>query len=309
MRSSTATGTTATADRVTTYRGRFAPSPTGRLHLGSLVAALGSYLDARRHQGQWLIRIEDLDTPRVLPGATNELISTLARLGLHSDEPILLQSQRISAYQAALDHLDAAGTLYRCSCSRADTAAGPYTGRCRNGPTGAGPYSLRLRLDPDGECGFFDRLQGPQRHTHRALGDPILRRRDGQIAYQLAVVVDDAAQGITDVVRGADLLPATGWQVKIAAALGLPPVRYAHLPVVLDADGSKLSKSRSAAALAELPPAQALMGGLALLRQNPPPQLGKASVEEILAWAVTHWRPEALEGVAEIHPSQCDLGL
>ena len=309
MRSSTATGTTATADREATYRGRFAPSPTGRLHLGSLVAALGSYLDARSHHGQWLIRIEDLDTPRVLPGATHELVSTLAKLGLHSDEPVLLQSQRIAVYEDALGRLESAGTLYRCSCSRADTAAGPYTGRCRNGPTGAAPYSLRLRLDPDGDCAFFDRIQGAQRHQNRALGDPILRRRDGQIAYLLAVVVDDAAQGVTDVVRGADLLSATAWQVQIAAALGLPPVRYAHLPVVLDADGAKLSKSRSAAALAELPPAQALMKGLALLRQNPPPQLGKAVVEDILAWAVIHWQPEALHGVAEIRPSHCDLGL
>jgi glutamyl-Q tRNA(Asp) synthetase len=270
---------------------------------------LGSYLDARSHHGQWLIRIEDLDTPRILPGATHEILSTLARLGLHSDEPVQFQSLRIEAYEEALGRLESAGTLYRCSCSRAATAAGPYTGRCRNGPIGADPYSLRLRLDAEGECAFFDRTQGAQRHSHRALGDPILRRRDGQIAYLLAVVVDDAAQGITDVVRGADLLSATGWQVQISAALGLPPVRYAHLPVVLEADGTKLSKSRSAAALSELPPAQALMKGLALLRQNPPPELGEASVEDILAWAVIHWQPETLHSVLEIRPSHCDLGL
>ncbi len=273
------------------------------------MAALGSYLDARSHQGRWLIRIEDLDSPRVLPGAATELIATLARLGLQSDEPILFQSQRIGAYEQALAKLDAARHLYRCSCSRAEIASGPYSGRCRNGPNGPSPYSQRLRLEPAAESDFLDQLQGRQRHTHRLLGDPILRRRDGQIAYQLAVVVDDAAQAITDVVRGADLLATTGWQVQIAAALGLPPVRYAHLPVVLDSDGTKLSKSRSAAALAELPPAQALIRALTLLRQNPPSGLQDGSVEEILAWAVIHWQPGALHGIAQIRPSQCDLGL
>ena len=304
MKSSTATATTATADARGGYRGRFAPSPTGALHLGSLVAALGSYLDARSHDGRWLLRIEDLDTPRNLPGADLALITTLADLGLQADEPVLYQSTRGAAYEAALARLAATGRLYPCSCSRRETAAGPYPGTCRNGPRGPGPHALRLRMPDVGDIAFGDRFQGPQRQPVAALGDPVLRRRDGQIAYQLAVVVDDAAQGITDVVRGADLLAATGWQLEIRRLLGLAPVRHAHLPLVVEADGSKLSKSASAAAVAGLPPAQVLLQTLNLLQQQPPAELAQASTRQILDWATLHWQPARFTGLPKVPIAQ-----
>jgi glutamyl-Q tRNA(Asp) synthetase len=292
------------------YRGRFAPSPTGALHLGSLLAALGSYLDARRHGGAWLIRIEDLDTPRVVSGAAGQMLATLARLGLGSDAPILYQSTRISAYLVALERLRESGRLYPCSCSRRDTAAGPYPGSCRDGPRGPGPYALRLRVPIDAVARFADRWQGPQQQPHAQLGDPILRRRDGQIAYQLAVVVDDAAQGITDIVRGADLLPSTAWQVWIREALDLPEPRYAHLPVLMEPDGRKLAKSASSAAIGGWEPAQALLEVLRLMRQDPPAGLAGRPVADILDWAVRNWRPEVLVGLPEIRvPHSQHLGL
>jgi glutamyl-Q tRNA(Asp) synthetase len=288
----TATGTTVTADAPRAYRGRFAPSPSGALHLGSLAAALGSWLDARHHGGRWLIRIEDLDTARVLPGAADTLVRTLARLGLESDEPLLYQSTRHEAYEAAFDRLRERGLLYPCSCTRRETAAGPYAGSCRGGPKRPGPWAWRLRL-PAGDCHFQDRFQGAQCLAFEALGDPVLRRRDGVMAYQLAVVVDDAHQGITDVVRGADLLDATAWQLEIRRHLGYPSVNHGHLPLVLDPGGEKLSKSRSSAAIAGLPPAQALREALAALRQPTPPP-GLDSPPELLDWALAQWRPDAL---------------
>ena len=304
VKSSTATATTATADAPGGYRGRFAPSPTGALHIGSLVAALGSYLDARSHDGQWLLRIEDLDTPRNLPGAARALIATLAGLGLQADEQVLYQSTRGAAYEAALERLTATGRLYPCSCTRRETATGPYPGTCRDGPRGPGPHALRLRMPDDGAIGFADRFQGPQRQPVADRGDPVQRRRAGRIAYQLAVVVDDAAQGISDVVRGADLLAATGWQLEIRRLLGLAPVRHAHLPLVVEADGSKLSKSASATAVAGLPPGQALLQTLNLLQQQPPAELAQASTRQILDWATAHWQPARFAGLAKVPIAQ-----
>ena len=300
MKSNTAIGTTTTAEVAAAYRGRFAPSPSGPLHSGSLLSALGSWLDARHHHGRWLLRIEDLDTPRSQPAVAAAIQATLAACGLVSDEPVLWQSQRNDAYQAAVRQLQTAGLLYRCSCTRRDTAQGPYDGRCRNGPTGPGPYALRLRLPDSGGYRFEDRLQGLQSGSWAALGDPVLVRRDGLVAYQLAVVVDDAFQHITHVVRGADLLPATGWQLAVIHALGLPVPRYCHLPVLMAADGHKLSKSRSAASLDLLAPQQALWQALHLLQQQPPERLAQAGVAQQLHWAIEHWDPQALRGMTRV---------
>jgi len=242
----------------TRYRGRFAPSPTGPLHAGSLVAALASWLDARAHDGAWLVRIEDIDPPREVPGATADILASLAAFGLGADEPVLRQSERAAAYAEALQRLRDAGLTYGCACSRnevehAARAAGlppnVYAGTCRHGAGGRAPRSIRLRVpDPPGDAiAFVDRAAGRfAQHLAREVGDFVLKRADGLWAYQLAVVVDDAAQGITDVVRGADLLDNTPRQIWLQRCLGLPTPRYLHLPLVTTAHGEKLSKQTGA---------------------------------------------------------------
>lgn len=241
------------------YRGRFAPSPTGPLHLGSLVAALGSWLDARAHQGVWLLRIEDIDPPREVPGAADSIIATLAACGLTSDEPVRWQHERSVAYEAALTRLIGARQAYGCACSRKeveDAAAanglpfGVYAGTCRAGTQGRPARSIRLRVpDPPADAvTFVDRAAGEvTQPIARDVGDFVLKRADGLWAYQLAVVVDDAEQGITDVVRGADLLDNTPRQIWLQRALERPTPRYLHLPVVTNALGEKLSKQTGAA--------------------------------------------------------------
>jgi len=242
------------------YRGRFAPSPTGPLHAGSLAAAVASWLDARAHGGAWLVRIEDIDPPREAPGATRELLRTLCAFGLESDEPVLHQSTRGDSYAQALQRLLASGLAYPCGCSRrevnhaarrAGLPPGVYAGRCRAGPRGAAAHSVRLRVDGASEgIAFVDRACGHQHQDlARAVGDFVLRRADRLWAYQLAVVVDDAAQGISDVVRGADLLDNTPRQIHLQRCLGLPQPRYLHVPLVTDARGVKLSKQTGALAL------------------------------------------------------------
>ncbi len=241
----------------TRYRGRFAPSPTGPLHAGSLVAALASWLDARAHDGQWLIRIEDIDPPREVAGCAHQIIATLARFGLHSDAPVLWQSERGEHYAAALDSLLEQGLAYRCTCSRREVdeaAAGDrwpdriYRGRCRNGCEPARTtWSWRLRVDATVPLAFTDRAAGEiEQDVARDVGDFVLRRSDSLWAYQLAVVVDDAAQAITDVVRGADLLDNTARQIYLQRSLALATPRYLHLPVVRNASGEKLSKQTGA---------------------------------------------------------------
>jgi glutamyl-Q tRNA(Asp) synthetase len=231
--------------------GRFAPSPTGPLHHGSLLAAVGSYLFARSMAGRWLVRIDDLDRPRVVAGAADEQLRALEAYGLWWDDDVVYQSQRTAAYQAALDRLSADGRTFRCGCSRADLAAhggdGAYPGTCRGGlPPGKRPRSVRARV-PDGPVCFTDRLQGPQRQALASLcGDFVVRRADGLFAYQLAVVVDDLAAGVTEVVRGVDLLESTGRQIHLYRALGAMPAVYAHLPLVVTAAGAKLSKGHGA---------------------------------------------------------------
>ena len=248
-----------------TYRGRFAPSPTGPLHDGSLVAALASWLDARAHSGQWLVRIEDVDGPRCPPGTDEVILNQLATLGLVPDEPPVWQSRRGDLYQAALDRLIASGHAYGCACTRAEIAAaalqahGPrakhgelvYPGTCRpeNGGTRGRPVrAWRLRVQ--GRIGWTDRRLGPQsQDLATEVGDFVLKRADGLWAYQLAVVVDDAEQGITDVVRGEDLADNTPRQIALQRALGVPTPRYLHTRLVLATDGHKLSKQNGAAAV------------------------------------------------------------
>jgi glutamyl-Q tRNA(Asp) synthetase len=228
-------------------RGRFAPSPTGPLHFGSLVAALGSYDDAKAHDGEWLVRMEDIDTPRVVPGAADGILRTLETFGLQWDGPVLYQSSRTDAYEAALDGLRKRGLAFPCSCSRKDLGD-RYPGTCRSGARG-GRISWRLRVS--GELTEFnDRRLGPQRqNVEEYCGDFVLKRADGLFTYQFAVVVDDAFQGITDVVRGEDLLDSTARQIVLQRALGYPQPRYLHLPIVLNEAGQKLSKQTGATAL------------------------------------------------------------
>lgn len=265
------------------YIGRFAPSPTGALHAGSLTTALASWLDARVHGGQWLVRIEDVDTPRCVPGAAQTILQQLERCGLRSDAPVLWQSQRSAAYQQALDRLLAQNLAYPCGCSRKDVEAvqGPtgrhqaqtYPGTCRTGLQGKPARAWRLHvpalrraLDLPGPTAWRDRRLGPQsQDVEQTVGDFVLKRADGLWAYQLAVVVDDAAQGITHVVRGQDLADNTARQILLQRALGAPTPRYLHTPLVLGANGEKLSKQNGAQALDLSEPLVALNQAAAVL--------------------------------------------
>ena len=286
------------------YRGRFAPSPTGPLHFGSLVAAMASYADARAAAGQWLVRIEDIDVPRARPGAADAILRALERLGFEWDAPVWRQSQRSAAYEAALVVLGDAGLAYPCACVRRELAANPvgrigervYPGTCREGL--AGERAARRRTSMRARVGaapiaFRDRLYGRQeQRLAEDVGDFIIRRSDGVHAYQLAVVVDDAAQGITDVVRGADLLASTPRQIHLQRALGLPTPRYLHVPVAIDRRGAKLSKQAGAHPLPAAP-LPALLAAWEFLGQSAPPD-PPSSAREFWAWASTHWRPARL---------------
>ncbi len=289
---------------MTPCTGRFAPSPTGLLHAGSLVAALASWLDARARGGRWLVRIEDVDAPRCVPGAADAICGQLAACGLVPDEPPLFQSTRGAAYRRALDGLLAAGLAYPCACTRADLAraealAGQrrepgaelvYPGTCRperGGPAGRPARSVRLRV-PDGtRIAWTDRRLGPcEQDLSRSVGDFVLRRADGLWAYQLAVVVDDAAQGVTDVVRGEDLADSTARQIHLQRALGVATPRYLHTPLVLGADGRKLSKHNGARALDLRDPLAALAAAGRTLGVAPH---GAADVPGWLAAATAQW--------------------
>jgi glutamyl-Q tRNA(Asp) synthetase len=262
-----------TASRPRPYRGRFAPSPTGRLHAGSLVGALASYLDARAHGGVWLVRIEDIDGPRTVPGADQAILQTLARFGMQSDEPPVWQSARMSHYARAFEQLEQAGVIYPCGCTRkeiADSLASvharhttlAYPGTCRHGLNGKVARAWRLRV-PDGPTAciaFQDRWQGWQTQDLASeVGDFVLKRADGQWAYQLAVVVDDAQQEITHVVRGVDLLDSTARQIYLQRCLDVPTPSYLHVPVVANAQGEKLSKQTGARELDADDPLRALV--------------------------------------------------
>jgi glutamyl-Q tRNA(Asp) synthetase len=277
------------------YRGRFAPSPTGDLHFGSLLAAFGSWLLARHARGTWLVRVEDVDPPREVPGATQRQLQALAAFGLHSDEPVVQQSRRGDLYQAALDRLLSEGRAFVCHCSRNELAAnGGVHRRCIAKAERPDP-AIRLRV-PDGTViEFEDALRGMQtQDVSREVGDFVLRRAEGFWAYQLAVVVDDDAQGITDVVRGADLLDSTPRQIFLQRALGLPTPRYAHLPLVLDAHGRKLSKSDGAVPVQPDTPLPALQRAWLALGQAPANVAGSADVATFLAASLIGFRPEQI---------------
>jgi glutamyl-Q tRNA(Asp) synthetase len=244
--------------------GRFAPSPTGPLHLGSLVAAVGSWLFARAFGGRWLVRMEDLDTPRVIAGSADEILEALQRYGLAWDGEVIFQSHRIAMYERALQTLQQKGLIYDCACSRAElarAASAPlgvepvYPGTCRNGlPSGRVARAIRFRA-PDEVIEFDDAVFGRiEEHVSAITGDFVVKRAGGPFAYQLAVVLDDAELGVTEVVRGADLLASTARQIALQRALGLPTPRYAHLPVVVTADGAKIGKRDGALALPALEP-------------------------------------------------------
>jgi glutamyl-Q tRNA(Asp) synthetase len=282
------------------YIGRFAPSPTGPLHAGSLVAALASWLDARVHGGQWLVRIEDVDTPRCVPGVADTILQQLATCGLVPDAPPVYQSQRCALYQKALDQLTRAGLAYLCGCTRQDIAIAlasqgharerhgelVYPGTCRGGLRGKPARAWRFLTSPAGqsaEVSWTDRRLGLQtQNVSEQVGDFVLHRADGLWAYQLAVVVDDAAQGITDVVRGEDLTDNTARQILLQRALGLPTPRYLHTPLVLGANGEKLSKQNGAQALQLSDPLVALNAAATCL--NLPAASGTPS-EALAQWA------------------------
>jgi len=270
------------------YCGRFAPSPTGELHLGSLLAALASYLQARSQRGRWLVRIEDIDPAREVSGSARSILASLENLGLVADA-IVYQSQRSARYQERLAELRRRGLAYGCGCSRRHlTPTGHYPGYCRHGmPPGYAERSVRLRV-PAVPIRFDDGLRGPQSwNLARAGGDFVIRRADGLHAYQLAAAVDDGEQDITEVVRGADLLDSTPRQIWVMRCLRLTPPRYVHVPVLVDANGAKLSKSAGTAALTARPPAASLGRALRLLRHPPPARV--RSVDGMLCWAVAHW--------------------
>jgi glutamyl-Q tRNA(Asp) synthetase len=283
------------------YVGRFAPSPTGPLHAGSLVAAVASWLDARAAGGRWLLRMEDLDRPRCVAGAADAILRQLDAYGLHWDETVLFQSTRDDAYAAALDVLKAQDRAYPCACTRAQLAQAPrnaegetlYPGTCRKGlPPGAVARAWRVRV-PSGEVGFHDRIHGElSQNLPRDVGDFIVKRADGLFAYQLAVVVDDAWQGVTDVVRGADLLWNTPRQIVLQGLLDLPTPRYAHVPLVTNDAGQKLSKQTRAPALPLTGCGAVLAQALAALGHPPPAGLAGADPAELLGWAMAHWRIE-----------------
>lgn len=273
------------------YRGRFAPSPTGPLHLGSLIAALASWLDARHCGGSWLVRMEDLDPPREEPGAARRILHSLECHGLHWDGDVMWQGSRGTAYAEALEALAAGGHLFRCNCTRQMLGpGGACAGRCRERQADiAEPWAVRVSVPADCRIEFRDRLQGPQvAALGRELPDFVVRRKDGLDAYQLAVVVDDASQGITDVVRGSDLLDSTPRQILLQQLLGYDEPVYCHLPVITNAQGQKLSKQNRAPALNDHRPAANLRRALRFLRQEPPPEQLR-EVGELLTFALRHW--------------------
>lgn len=300
------------------YRGRFAPSPTGPLHFGSLVAAVGSYLDALHNNGIWLVRMEDLDTPRTIKGAADDILRTLETFGLRWDEAVLYQSQRTAAYEEALHKLQAIGAVYPCACTRKEIADSAlhgiegqiYPGTCRDGvPAGREGRAWRVRTNlptshhplPTSPIQFNDTLQGlVTQHLEHEIGDFVVKRADGLFAYQLAVVVDDAFQGITHAVRGADLLSSTPRQIYLQHLLGLTTPTYMHLPVAVNAQGEKLSKQTLAAPADAHNASGTLWHSLKFLRQQPPAELALCKPEEILDWAISNWNKDRLKEVMQI---------
>jgi len=283
--------------RPAAYVGRFAPSPTGPLHFGSLVAAAGSYFDARSNNGRWLLRIEDVDRPRTVAGAAESILAGLERFGFEWDGEIVRQSRRDEAYAAAFERLELDGHAFPCACSRREIADSSlardgsrvYPGTCRKGlPAGREARAWRVRVR--GTIDFEDAVQGAQREClETELGDFVILRADGLYAYQLAVVVDDFDAGVTHVVRGADLLDSTARQIYLQGLLGYPTPAYAHLPIASNAAGEKLSKQTHAPEVDGSRPQLALLAAIAFLGQNPPEVLADEPLAEIHRWAVANW--------------------
>ena len=278
------------------YVGRFAPSPSGPLHFGSLIAALGSYLQAKSQQGKWIVRIEDLDPPREMLGAANDILRTLEAFGFMWDGDIMYQSLRHDAYHAQIDAWLAQGNAYYCQCSRKDIkqTGGFYPGTCRTLNQRHSNGAVRLQVDTP--ITHFDDLLHGHIELPFALAreDFIIRRRDGLFAYNLAVVLDDIEQGITEVVRGADLIEPTGRQIGLYRQLGHPEVSYLHLPLAITDNGNKLSKQNHAPAIDKHNPRPALMAALRFLGFSAPTELVTESVEQILQWGITHWQLKQL---------------
>ncbi|WP_415261679.1 tRNA glutamyl-Q(34) synthetase GluQRS [Pseudomonas chlororaphis] len=273
------------------YIGRFAPTPSGHLHFGSLVAALASYLDARAVGGRWLLRMEDLDPPREEPGAQAAILKALESYGFEWDGEMVRQSERHAAYAAVLNRLFNQGLAYACTCSRKQLEPyhGIYPGLCRNAGHSQEDAAIRLRV-PELEYRFTDRVQGEFRqHLGRDVGDFVIRRRDGLYAYQLAVVLDDAWQGVTDIVRGADLLDSTPRQLYLQELLGLPQPRYLHVPLITQPDGHKLGKSYRSPPLAADQATPLLLRALRALGQKTDSEMVHASPREVLSWGIEHW--------------------
>ncbi len=282
------------------YVGRFAPSPTGPLHFGSLLAAVASYLQARSHSGLWLLRVEDIDPPRQQDGAIEEILTALERYGFEWDGPVIYQSESAERHLQVVSELRAAGVAYPCSCSRRGLATakqGPlgavYPGTCRNGCEGD-EFAIRVRTD-DQPVQFVDVLQGTHRqHLESESGDFVILRRDGLIAYHLAVVVDDFDQGITEVVRGIDLLDSTPRQIHLQRLLDYRTPAYLHIPVAENDQGQKLSKLTGAPAIPLDNVSQVLIGALDVLGQHPPRALAESALDDIWSWSIKHWQPTAM---------------
>jgi glutamyl-Q tRNA(Asp) synthetase len=285
------------------YRGRFAPSPTGPLHFGSLIAAVASYLDAKAHDGRWLLRIEDLDTPRTVAGASDTIINSLEAFGFQWDEGIAYQSQRSALYENYLETLKSSDLVYPCSCSRKEIADSAiqgidgviYPGTCRHRPAKEKPAKAwRVKTYPE-TIAFEDAAQGYiEQNMAEDIGDFVIKRADGLFAYQLAVVIDDTEQRITHVVRGADLLDSTPRQIYLQRLLGLASPKYLHVPVASNAAGEKLSKQTLAEAIDPRQASTQLWNALDFLGQNPPKDLLSHSLTDLWSWAISHWRVGAI---------------
>lgn len=290
------------------YIGRFAPSPSGPLHFGSLIAALASYLDARTHHGQWLVRMEDLDPAREPPEAAGQILQALEAFGLHWDGEILYQSTRLDAYRDSLQCLHNDGLIYRCDCTRTQIQdlGGIYDNRCRDRKDAPDAYALRVKV-ADQTVHFHDRIQGNTRQNLlNECGDFVLLRKDGLFAYQLAVVVDDAFQNITDIVRGTDLIDSTPRQIFLQKSLGFSTPRYAHFPVAVNAENQKLSKQHFATPLNYQTPLPELLRALKFLGMPVTPELAQGDIASVMHWAIAHWDIQVVPKLANIRLESVD---
>jgi glutamyl-Q tRNA(Asp) synthetase len=290
------------------YIGRFAPTPSGYLHFGSLVAALASYLDARTVGGQWLMRMEDLDPPREVAGAQAAILNTLERYGFEWDGQLVTQSQRHDAYQEVINRWFSQGLAYACTCSRKQLEPyhGVYPGLCRNAGHSPDDAAIRIRV-PELQYRFEDRVQGVfQQHLGQEVGDFVIRRRDGFFAYQLAVVIDDAMQGVTDIVRGADLLDSTPRQLYLQELLGARQPRYLHIPLITQPDGNKLGKTYRSPPLEADQATPLLLRALRALGQTPESALAYGTPDEVLKWAIGSWNVSAIPRVRNLEEARID---